>query len=223
MTTTSEKPIPEFEPGADGADPTQGAEAGAAWASAPDPFAVLEALNAENTQLKDEAAALKDKALRALADMENLRRRADKEAADARAYAVTRFAGDMLPVADNLRRALEAIGAEAQGSADGAFKTFIEGIELTERDLYTTLARHGVKKLEPMDTKFDPNFHQAIFEIPDANVPNGTVRQVMQTGFSIGERCLRPAMVGVSKGGPKAAAAPQTGEDDAAYIKAPRD
>ena len=214
MTMTSDKPQPEFEPGAVGADPTQGAEAGAAWASAPDPFAVLEALNAENTQLKDEAAALKDKALRALADMENLRRRADKEAADARAYAVTRFAGDMLPVADNLRRALEAIPAEARDSADGAFKTFIEGIELTERDLYTTLARHGVKKLEPMDTKFDPNFHQAIFEIPDASVPNGTVRQVMQTGFAIGERCLRPAMVGVSKGGPKAAAAPHTGEDD---------
>ena len=180
----------------------------------PDPFRVLEALNGENEALKTENAALKDKALRALADLENLRRRTEKEMADARAYAVTRFAGDMLPVADNLRRALDSIPAEALASADGAFKTFIEGIELTERDLYSHLARHGVKKLEPMDTKFDPNFHQAIYEIPDASVPQGTVRQVMQTGFSIGERVLRPAMVGVSKGGPKAAAQPAAGGGD---------
>ena len=180
----------------------------------PDPFRVLEALNGENEALKTENAALKDKALRALADLENLRRRTEKEMADARAYAVTRFAGDMLPVADNLRRALDSIPAEALASADGAFKTFIEGIELTERDLYSHLARHGVKKLEPMDTKFDPNFHQAIYEIPDASVPQGTVRQVMQTGFSIGERVLRPAMVGVSRGGPKAAAQPAAGGGD---------
>jgi molecular chaperone GrpE len=192
----------DFEHGSLGQDQTL-----PGGAAEPEPFAVLEALHIENRQLKDEAAGLKDKALRALADIENLRRRAEKEAADAKAYAVTRFAGDMLPVADNLRRALEAIPEEARESADGAFKTFIEGIELTERDLYSHLARHGVKKLEPMDSKFDPNFHQAIFEIPDASVPNGTVRQVMQTGFSIGERVLRPAMVGVSKGGSKAAAA----------------
>ena len=171
----------------------------------PDPFAVLEALHIENRQLKDEAAGLKDKALRALADVENLRRRSEKELADARLYAATRFAGDMLPVADNLRRALEAIPAEVYQSANGDFKTFIEGIELTERDLYSQFARHSVKKLEPLDARFDPNFHQAIFEIPDPGVPQGTVRQVMQTGFSIGERVLRPAMVGVSKGGPKAA------------------
>ena len=119
----------------------------------------------------------------------------------------------MLPVADNLRRALDSIPAEQREMAEGAFKTFIEGIELTERDLYSHLARHNVKKLEPMDTKFDPNFHQAIFEIPDASVPHGTVRQVMQTGFSIGERCLRPAMVGVSKGGPKAAPATPPASD----------
>ena len=180
----------------------------------PDPFRVLEALNGENEALKTENAALKDKALRALADLENLRRRTEKEMADARAYAVTRFAGDMLPVADNLRRALDSIPPGERASADGAFKTFVEGIELTERDLYSHLARHGVKKLEPMDTKFDPNFHQAIYEIPDASVPQGTVRQVMQTGFSIGERVLRPAMVGVSKGGPKAAAQPAAGGGD---------
>jgi molecular chaperone GrpE len=203
-----------------GAGPAEPAQAGETQgpqqpqAGEPDPFNVLEALNAENKALKEEAAAQKDKTLRALADLENMRRRAEKDLADARAYAVTRFAGDMLNTADNLRRALDAIPAEARAEADGAFKTFIEGIELTERDLHGHLARHGVKKLEPMDTKFDPNFHQAIFEIPDDSVPHGTVRQVMQTGFSIGERVLRPAMVGVSKGGPKASAAPDAANEN---------
>ena len=183
-------------------------------AHGPDPFAVVEALNAENKALKEEAAALKDKALRGLADMENLRRRTEKEMADARAYAVTRFATDMLTVADNLSRALDCVPKEARDAADGPFKALVEGIELTERDLHSQLARHGVKKLEPLDTKFDPNFHQAIFEIPDESVPQGTVRQVMQTGYSIGERVLRPAMVGVSKGGPKAGPV-ETGQDNA--------
>lgn len=191
-------------------------QTGMGLAGGPDPFAVLQALNIENSALKAEVVSLKDKALRAMADTENLRRRTEKEVGDARVYAVTRFAGDMLPVADNLRRALDSIPAEALASADGAFKTFIEGIELTERDFYSHLARHGVKKLEPLDTKFDPNFHQAIYEIPDATVPNGTVRQVMQTGFSIGERVLRPAMVGVSKGGPKLTVVPASDPDDAA-------
>ena len=171
----------------------------------PDPFAVLEALNAENT-------ALKDKALRTLAEMENLRRRTEKEVTDGRAYAVTKFAGDMLNVADNLSRALASIPAEARAGADGAFKALIEGIELTERDLASILQRHGVRKLEPEGAKFDPNFHQAVFEIPDESVPAGTVRQVMQTGYSIGDRVLRPAMVGVSKGGPKAGPAAATAE-----------
>ena len=183
-------------------------------AHGPDPFAVVEVLNAENKALKEEAAALKDKALRGLADMENLRRRTEKEMADARAYAVTRFATDMLTVADNLSRALDCVPKEARDAADGPFKALVEGIELTERDLHSQLARHGVKKLEPLDTKFDPNFHQAIFEIPDESVPQGTVRQVMQTGYSIGERVLRPAMVGVSKGGPKAGPV-ETGQDNA--------
>ena len=183
-------------------------------AHGPDPFAVVEVLNVENKALKEEAAALKDKALRGLADMENLRRRTEKEMADARAYAVTRFATDMLTVADNLSRALDCVPKEARDAADGPFKALVEGIELTERDLHSQLARHGVKKLEPLDTKFDPNFHQAIFEIPDESVPQGTVRQVMQTGYSIGERVLRPAMVGVSKGGPKAGPV-ETGQDNA--------
>ena len=173
-------------------------EAVAPEAATPDPFAVLEALNAENM-------ALKDKNLRTLAEMENLRRRTEREISDGRAYAVTKFAGDMLNVADNVARALAAIPAEARAGADGAFKALIEGIEVTERDLHAALARHNVRQLEPEGKKFDPNFHQAIYEIPDESVPSGTVKQVMQTGWSIGERVLRPAMVGVSKGGPKVA------------------
>ncbi len=158
--------------------------------------AVIEALNAENVSLKD-------KSLRTMADMENLRRRTEKEVADARAYAVTGFARDMLTVADNAHRAIEAIPAEIRAGADGAFKTLIEGVELIERDFLKTLERHGVKQLDPQGSKFDPNVHQAMFEVDDATIPAGTVTSVLQAGFVIGERVLRPALVGVSKGGPK--------------------
>jgi molecular chaperone GrpE len=155
-----------------------------------------------------EVASLKDKLLRNLADMENLRRRTEREVADARLYGVTSFARDMLTVADNLRRALESVPADSRASADGPVKALIEGLELTERDFLATLGRFGVKKLEPLGQKFDPNMHQAMFEIPDETVPSGTVLQVVQAGFAIGERVLRPALVGVSKGGPKATAPP---------------
>jgi molecular chaperone GrpE len=160
-----------------------------------DPIAVLEA----------EKADLKDKFLRLMADMENLRRRTEREIADARTYAVANFARDMLNVADNVRRAIESVPDDERDTAEGAFKGLIEGIDLTERDLLKTLERHGVKKLDPQGQKFDPNVHQAMFEIPNAEVPNGTVLQVVQSGYVIGERVLRPAMVGVSKGGPKVA------------------
>src|SRR5215213_1739160 len=160
-----------------------------------DPVAVLEA----------EKADLKDKLLRLMADTENLRRRTEREIADARTYAVANFARDMLNVADNVRRAIESVPEEARSTAEGPFKALIEGIDLTERDLLKNLERHGVKKLDPQGQKFDPNVHQAMFEIPNADVPNGTVLQVVQSGYVIGERVLRPALVGVSKGGPKAA------------------
>jgi molecular chaperone GrpE len=161
-----------------------------------DPIAVLEA----------EKIDLKDKLLRTLADMENLRRRTEREVGDARSYAVTNFARDMLNVADNVRRAIENVPAEARAAADGALKGLIEGIDLTERDLLKTLERHGVKKLDPQGQKFDPNLHQAMFEVPNPDVANGTVVQVVQPGYVIGERVLRPALVGVAKGGPKAPA-----------------
>ena len=163
-----------------------------------DAFAVIEELNAENTQLKD-------RVLRTLAEMENLRRRTEREVADAKAYGVTGFARDMLTVVDNLARALEQLPAEARAAADPQIQSVIEGVELTARDLEAVLGRHGVKKLDPKGQKFDPNFHQAMFEAPDENVPAGTVSQVVQSGWTIGERVLRPAMVGISKGGPKAA------------------
>jgi molecular chaperone GrpE len=171
------------------AEPANDVAPEAASASEADPIAVLEA----------EKADLKDKLLRLMADMENLRRRTEREIADARTYAVANFARDMLNVADNVRRAIESVPEEARSTAEGAFKGLIEGIDLTERDLLKTLERHGVKK-------FDPNVHQAMFEIPNPEVPNGTVLQVVQSGYVIGERVLRPALVGVSKGGPKAAA-----------------
>jgi molecular chaperone GrpE len=165
-----------------------------------DGFAVVEALNAEN-------AALKDRLLRTLAEMENLRRRTEREVSDAKTYGVSAFARDMLNVVDNLARALESLPGEARAGADSVLKGFIDGVELTSRDLNAALGRHGVKKLDPEGEKFDPNFHQAIFEAPDETLPSGTVTKVVQSGWRIGDRVLRPAMVGVSKGGPKIAKA----------------
>ena len=153
-------------------------------------------------KLMKENEELKDRALRAAAEMENLRRRTARELQDARAYAMANFARDMLSVSDNLRRALDAIPEEAKAAGDAGFTALIEGVELTERSMLGALERHGVKKLTPEGEKFDPNFHQAMFEVPNPDIPANTVVQVVQPGYSIGERVLRPAMVGVSKGGP---------------------
>jgi molecular chaperone GrpE len=167
-------------------------------AEEPDPFVVLENLQLEN-------AALKDKVLRALAEMENQRRRAEREVADAKTYGVTSFALDMLTFADNLRRAVESLAPDAREQAGPALKALIEGVELTERDFLSRLGKYGVKKLEPLGTKFDPNLHEALFEVPDETAPNATVVQVIEDGYAIGDRVLRPAKVGVSRGGPKPA------------------
>ncbi len=175
----------------------------AAQAAEPDPFAVIEKLNAENTELKD-------RLLRALAEMENLRRRTEREVADARAYGVANLARDLLSVADILARAVESFPAEERAAADTALIALIEGVELTERDLHAALGRYGVTKLSPEGEKFDPNFHQAMFEMPHESLPAGAVAQVVQSGWKIGERVLRPALVAVSKGGAKAA--PKNGE-----------
>jgi molecular chaperone GrpE len=168
--------------------------------SQPDPHSVIEKLVSENSELKD-------RALRALADLENLRRRTEKDSADARTYAVTNFARDLLSVVDNLERALTSLTDEQKVSGGEALKVMSQGVDLTARDLTSVLARHGVKRLDPTGEKFDPNFHQAMFEAPDAEVPSGHVVQVAQSGWKIGERVLRPALVGVSKGAPKTAPA----------------
>jgi molecular chaperone GrpE len=176
------------------ADPAAAAPETAAPA---DPVAELEGKNAE----------LNDRLLRLAAEMENLRKRSEREIADTRAYAIAGFARDMLTATDSLSRALMTLPAEARETADASMQSLIDGIEMTEREMQRLLAKHGVKPIEAEGQKFDPHRHQAMFEVPDPSRPEGTVVQVVQTGFSIGERVLRPAMVGVAKGGPKVAAA----------------
>jgi molecular chaperone GrpE len=156
--------------------------------------------------LVDEAAEMKNRLLRTLADMENLRKRTEREVADARQYGVAAFARDIVSVADNFRRALEAVGPELRSGEDAAISALIEGVELTERDLLKALEKNGIRKIEPLGEKFDPNLHQAMYEVPDPSVPSGSVVQVVQPGYVIGERILRPALVAVAKGGPKASA-----------------
>ena len=157
-------------------------------------------------ELAKEAAESRDKMLRTLAEMENLRKRTMREVADARTYGIRNFARDVLDIADNLQRALDAVPADTREAADPGLKALIEGVELTERSLLNTLEKNGVKKFDPSGEKFDPNFQQAMYEVPDSSVPAGTVVQVVQAGYTIGERVLRPALVAVSKGGVKAAA-----------------
>ena len=157
--------------------------------------------------LTKEAAEAKDRMLRTLAEMENLRKRTAREVSDARTYGISGFARDVLDIADNLQRALDAVSAEARAAADPGLKSLIEGVELTERSLHNALEKHGVKRFDPAGEKFDPNIHQAMYEVPDPSVPAGTIAHVVQAGYMIGERVLRPALVGVAKGGAKAAPA----------------
>lgn len=160
--------------------------------------------------LERENADLKDRLLRALAEMENLRRRTERELQDQRAYSITKFATDIVGTADNLRRALDAVPkSDGESEDNAAIKALVDGVELTERELLKAFERHGVKKREPVGERFDPHKDQAVFEIPDESVASGTVLQVMQAGYMIGERVLRPSMVGVSKGGPARAPSPE--------------
>src|SRR5262245_33625354 len=164
--------------------------------------------------LSKESADYKDKLLRTLAEMENLRRRTEREIADTRTYGVTSFARDILAVADNMARGVSALNAELREKADDSLKALLDGVELTERELHKVLEKHGVKKFEPLGEKFDPHLHQAMFELPDPSVPAGTVAQVVQPGDLIGERVLRPALVGVAKGGPRAATSDAPANDN---------
>jgi molecular chaperone GrpE len=168
------------------------------------------AIGADLDALLAENAEMRDRLLRTMADMENLRRRTEREKTDTARYAISNFARDVLTVGDNLKRTVDHVPAEA-AAEDPALKSFLEGVELTERELLNVLERHGVTRIEPLGQRFDPNCHQAMFEVEDPSVPEGTVVDVMQQGYVIGDRCLRPALVAVSKGGAKAPK-PQKGD-----------
>jgi len=174
-----EDQIPQTE--ANRADPNQ-----------PHPADVIQALNAENVELKD-------RLLRALAETENVRRRGEREREDTKQFAVSRFARDMLGIADNFARALSHLPQEVRDAADPQVRSVIEGVEATERQLMSTLANHGVKQVETEGVKFDPNFHQAIAEVPGEGRPPGTIVNVVQSGYTIADRLLRPAMVTVAR------------------------
>jgi molecular chaperone GrpE len=154
---------------------------------------------------RKEAAEYKDKLLRTLAEMENLRRRTEREVTDSRQYGIASFARDILAVADNMDRALQALDHEIREKVDAGVKAMLDGVELTERELHKVLEKHGVKKFEPKGEKFDPNLHQAMYEVADGAAPPGTVAQVVQAGYMIGERVLRPALVAVAKAPPQPA------------------
>ena len=160
-------------------------------------------------ELEAEVAGLKDELLRALAETENVRRRGQRERDDLRKYAAGPVVKDLLSVADNLARALDSVAAEGL-SDDGPLKSLVEGVQMTRRELAQAFERHAIREIEALGRKLDPHVHEAMFEVPDPTRPNGTVVQVVQPGYMLHDRLLRPARVGVAKGGP--AAAPSGGD-----------
>jgi molecular chaperone GrpE len=203
--TTPEKPVGE----------TPAAKAEEPAGAAPQPADELASLRAD-------AADLRDKLMRTLAEMENLRRRTEREIADQRQYAVASFARDMLTVGDNLRRAIDAVPKEMRDGRDPALNALIEGVEVTERGLEQSLTKFGVKRVETKGQKFDPSFHQAMFEVDKPDAAPGTVADEIQVGYAIGERVLRPALVSVVKR-PKAAQSGPASEDSPAPVEAAND
>jgi molecular chaperone GrpE len=153
--------------------------------------------------LQAEVNDLKDRWLRANAEIENIRKRAEKEREDAAKYAVTKLALEVVNVGDNFQRAIDAVPAGA-AERDQNLKSFLEGVTMTERELLNALERHGIKRLQPMNEPFNPHLHQAVTQVPRTDVPSGTIVEVYQAGYTIADRVLRPAMVGVAQGGPKA-------------------
>lgn len=151
----------------------------------------------EEPDLTEKLEKLNDQLLRTLAENQNLRRRARKDVEDAHNYAIGKFVKDLLAVADNFERALELVGEDVDG--DSKFKPFVEGIELTHKELQNVFEKHSVEKHMPLGEQFDHNFHQALFDVPASDKPSGTVVQVVQPGYSLNNRLLRPAMVGVAK------------------------
>jgi molecular chaperone GrpE len=176
------------------------------------PPAAPEMVPAEQVTAALEAAAdFKDRLLRTLAEMENLRKRTEREIADARVYGIANFARDVVGAIDNMHRALQTMDDELRGMGDPKVIAMIEGVELSERELLKAVEKHGVKKFSPEGEKFDPNLHQAMYEVQDSNLPPGHVAQVIQAGYMIGDRMLRPALVGITKAAPKS---PQANRSD---------
>lgn len=176
----------------------------------------------EMEELRTQNAELKDKLLRTVAEMENVRRRTERDKQDTAKYAISNFARDVLSVADNIQRAIAHVPAEA-AEQDAALKSFLEGMQVTERELLNIMERHGITRLDPKGERFDPNMHQAMFEVPNPQVPEGTVIEVVQPGYVIADRVLRPAMVGVAKGGAKPSRDPAPEPPKAANDDAPQD
>ncbi len=203
QTATSETGAPQTQesaPAAEGAAVAPDQPAAAPGPAAEDAAARIAALEAEVERLKDER-------LRALAEVENVRRRAARDKTDAAKYAVSGFARDILAVADNLKRALGAVDEQARG-VDPALDGLIVGVQMTEKELLAVFQRHGITPIEAEGQPFDPHVHDAMYEVPDPSVPAGTVVHVLEPGFMIHDRPLRPARVGVSSGGPKPAPKP---------------
>jgi len=185
-------------------------DAGNAAGEFPDEGAATAAPEERVAALETELADTKDRLLRALAETENVRRRAQREREDTQKYAISNFARDLLSSVDNLRRALESV-PEAE-IADPRTRSLLDGVAATERELLGALERHGLKRIDPKGERFDHNFHQAIFEAERAGAAPGTVVEVLQPGYLLHDRLLRPAMVGVAKAGSR----PADGTDDAA-------
>lgn len=196
-------------------------EAAAAPDAAPDgeppiPSMTADAGEADPAQriaeLEAQVAEANDRTLRALAEAENVRRRAERDKQDATKYAIASFAREILSVGDNLRRALDSVDADARKSSE-VVENLMTGVEMTERELLSVLERSGIKRLDPLGQRFDSNAHEALFEVPDPSQPQGTVAQVIEAGYMLNDRLLRPAKVGVTKGGPKPEPVAAAGED----------
>jgi molecular chaperone GrpE len=184
------------QPGAapQSANPTQAQDAAAQGAA--------KSLQEVVAALQTEVEELKDKWLRAHAEVENIRKRADREREEAAKYAITKLARDIVGVGDNFQRAIDAVPAGA-AELDQTLKSFLEGVTMTERELLNVLDRHGIRRLQPLNEQFNPHLHQAMAQVQRSDVPNGTIVEVYQPGYTIEDRVLRPAMVVVAQGGPK--------------------
>ena len=194
-TTPMEEPVEEVQISDEAQQIIEGSAADLEEVAVPD-----EPEAAPEPSLEQEAAEMKDRLLRALADVENTRRRAKRDVEDARKYAASNFAKDLLNVSDNLRRALDTVSEETR-EGDDIVKNLVLGIEMVEKELLTAFERQGVSKVDPLGEPFDHNFHQAMYEKPDTEYSNGTVAEVMQAGYVMHDRLLRPAMVAVARGG----------------------